>query len=127
MYVSNRVRLASDPALSAAVAKQVLPVSTAEVLLRVPEAERATLIERAKTEKWTTEQARATVLEHRQTPTPVERPAATTRPPHFEMLIGQIQADLPILKQVAGMLDPAERAELHALAKQVVALTAAEA
>lgn len=127
MYVSNRVRLVSDPALSAAVAKQVLPVSTAEVLLRVPETERATLIERAKTEKWTTEQARATVLEHRQTPTPVERPAATTRPPHFEMLIGQLQADLPILEQVAGALDPAERAELHALGKQLVALTAAEA
>src|ERR1700730_1839563 len=58
MYVSNRVRLVSDPVLSAAVAAAQLPVSTAEVLLRAPKGERAALARQATSEDWSADRAR---------------------------------------------------------------------
>ncbi len=127
MYVSNRVRLASDPVLSDAVATQALPVSTAEVLLRAPKAERSRLVGRAKAERWTTERARTVVLDRGQALGPVSAPVPVTPSRRFGVLIHQLEADLPILEQVADTLDPAERVHLHSLVMRAAALTANEA
>ncbi len=127
MYVSNRVRLVSDPVLRTAVSERTLPVSTVEVLLRAPESQRAELIERAQAEAWTADRARAAVSDHRQLASRSAQPAAIGNRHRFDALIRQLQADLPIIEQVAGTLDRAERYTLHSLSQRVASLTAESA
>jgi hypothetical protein len=63
-YVSRRLRVFEDPALSALVISDRLPVSTAEELLRVPDVrERKALAKQAAKEGWSRTQARAAVVE----------------------------------------------------------------
>jgi ParB family chromosome partitioning protein len=63
-YVSRRLRVFEDPALSALVGSDKLPVSTAEELLRVPDVQdRKALARQAVREGWGRTQTRAAVLE----------------------------------------------------------------
>src|SRR5438105_3726318 len=52
MYVSRRLRVFDDPVLAGPVLANALPVSTAEELLRAMPEDRATLVDRAVTERW---------------------------------------------------------------------------
>lgn len=124
MYVSNRVRLFGDTVLRDAASERTLPVSTLEVLLRAPEARRAEFVERARTERWTADQARTAVLTQPGRSSSSSAPARPDNGRHFQALIHQLHADLPRLEQLVGTLDPSERATLHALCQRVAVVTA---
>jgi ParB family transcriptional regulator, chromosome partitioning protein len=87
MHVSRRLRVFDDPVLAAPVLAGALPVSTAEVLLRVDQADRAGFVARAISEGWTQATARKRLGQGRR---------VTLRP--GPALVGHLRAAVGVLE-----------------------------
>lgn len=122
MHVSRRMRVFDDAVLAPLVQREQLKVSTAEELLRVPDAdERKVLAGRAVRESWERSDVRR-VLADRSNGASLERsvPSAAERGREVTRLVGQLRgllADAPIAD-----LPPAARAELRGLYQQLALL-----
>ena len=112
MYVSRRLRVFEDPVLRQPVLEQRLPVSTAEVLLRVEPDQRAELVEEAIANGWGQMDARRAVSAERrvtlQSPRANGAPAKE-RSAHLLRLLDELRV---VLELGVADLSPKARREL---------------
>jgi ParB family chromosome partitioning protein len=103
-YVSRRLRVFDDPVLAPAVLAQSLPVSTAEELLVVPAAERASLVARAVAERWGRPEARRAARER-----------CAAQHPSDELLLTLRAAQALLARPGADAIPEAQRSEARRL------------
>src|SRR5262249_26081756 len=135
-YISKRVRVFEDPDLRDAVVQHGLPVSTVELALGAPPAQRTLLIKRAIAEKWDQmrlrdelqrlqdhpEVAALSTLarsKHRSGPRALAK-QGSSRPPNFTRLIREFYRT--ILDIRLEDLNTADRSALRTLFKALVML-----
>jgi hypothetical protein len=117
MYVSRRLRVFEDPVLRQPVLEQRLPVSTAEVLLRVQPEHRARLVEEAVVNDWGQMDVRRAVSAERRVT--LQSLPQRDRSAHLVSLLAELRT---VLQAGVADLSPKPRRALQATYQRLALL-----
>jgi ParB family transcriptional regulator, chromosome partitioning protein len=123
LYVSRRLRVFEDPVLRQPVLEQRMPVSTAEVLLRVPPEERAALVDEALANDWGQMDVRR-ALRDRRAAAPRQTPqwGVTPHPDRSTYLVNLLAEVRAVLEAGVADLSPKARRDLQATYQRLALL-----
>lgn len=124
LYVSRRLRVFEDPVLRAPVLEQRMPVSTAEILLRVQPEERAELVQDVLANGWGQMDVRRALRERRET-LPTRKWGVTPHLNRSAYLVNLLAEVRTVLDAGIADLSPKARRELQAMYQHLSLLTRA--
>ena len=117
MYVSRRLRVFEDPVLRQPVLEQRMPVSTAEILLRVEPEQRARLVEEAVANDWGQMDVRRAISAERRVT--LQSLPQRDRSVHLVRLLAELRT---VLEAGVADLSPKARRELQATYQRLAPL-----
>jgi ParB family transcriptional regulator, chromosome partitioning protein len=122
LYVSRRLRVFEDPVLRKPVLERHIPVSTAEVLLRVEPEQRAQLVDEVVAKGWGQADLRRALRERRET---IQQPmgcGVTPHPDRSTYLVSLLAEVRVVLEAGVADLSPKARRELQATYQRLALL-----
>ncbi len=123
LYVSRRLRVFEDPVLRQPVLEQRMPVSTAEVLLRVQPEQRAQLVQEAIANGWGQMDVRRALRDRRaEASSPTHQWGVTPHSDRSIYLLKLLTEVRVVLEAGVADLSPKARRELQAICQRLALL-----